>query len=169
MMHYAGIIYNDFSSAPGVCLSFFTQGCPHKCHNCHNPETWDFDGGKEFTPKTMESIIKGLTANGVPRSLCILGGEPLCNENLMLTYLVINEVKKHLPDTKIYIWTGYKYEDLIKQDNYKISQILSQTDCLIDGPYIDSLRDITLPMRGSSNQRIIYLKDLIDGIQRIEG
>lgn len=85
-----------------------------------------------------------------------MGGEPLCEENLFLTHLIISEVKKTLPDIKIYIWTGYLYENLI--ENPKIQKILELSDVLIDGPYIDSERDITLPMRGSRNQRIIDLK-----------
>lgn len=88
-MKYAGIIYNDFSAAPGVSLSFFTQGCPHHCKGCHNQETWDFNGGKEFTHEDLTSLIKGLTANGIKRTLCIMGGEPLCPENAFLTHLVI--------------------------------------------------------------------------------
>ena len=87
-----------------------------------------------------------------------MGGEPLCQENLFLTVLVINEVKRQLPDTKIYVWTGYLYEDLLNDNNVRIQSILNSIDCLIDGPYIEELRDTTLSMRGSSNQRIIKLK-----------
>lgn len=156
-MKYSGIIYNDFSAAPGVSLSFFTQGCPHHCSGCHNPETWSFDGGKEFTTETLSSIVSGLTANGIHRTLCIMGGEPLCPENEFLTHLVISSVKEKLPNTKVYIWTGYTYEELLRSGG-RIAQIFELTDYLIDGPYIESLRDITLPMRGSSNQHIINLK-----------
>ena len=106
----------------------------------------------------MDSILQGLTANGVHRSLCIMGGEPLCEENLFLTQMVINEVKRALPDTKIYLWTGYVLEDLEKRTDNRTAAILSSIDCIIDGPYKQELRDITLPMRGSSNQRITYLK-----------
>ena len=157
-MRYAGLDKNDFTAAPGVSVSFYTQGCPHRCHGCQNPETWEFDGGKEFTPQTLEEIITALTANGIKRNLCILGGEPLCEENAFLTLLVISEVKQKLPNTKIYIWTGFLYENLLKNHTSHIKKILEMTDVLIDGPYIESLRDITLPMRGSSNQRIIELK-----------
>ena len=157
-MRYAGIIYNDFAAAPGVCLSFFTQGCRRACFNCHNQETWDFNGGHEFTEETLKHIINGLTKNGVHRTLCIMGGEPLCPENLFLTQLVISSVKQELPETKIYIWTGYTIEELRKSTSKALQYILSTADVLIDGPYIDSERDITLPMRGSRNQRIIPLK-----------
>ena len=154
-MRYAGLIKNDFSAAPGVSVSFYTQGCPHKCQGCHNPETWSFDGGKEFTNDTLKDILEALNANGIRRSLAILGGEPLCPENEFLTLLVVNTVKEHYPDTKIYIWTGYT-EDTIPKSIHT-DNILKMTHCLIDGPYIESERDITLPMRGSRNQRIIYL------------
>lgn len=158
MMRYAGIIYNDFAGAPGVSLTFYTQGCNRRCYNCHNPQTWDFDGGKEFSLETLSSIIKGLTANGIHRKLCIQGGEPLCEENLFLTNLVISEVKKELPDTKIFIWTGYLYEEIKQSSSPYMKSILEQTDVIIDGPYIDEERDITLPMRGSRNQCIYDVK-----------
>lgn len=159
-MRYSGLILNDVNAAPGLCVTFFTQGCPHHCPKCHNPDTWDFEGGEEFTVQTLNDIIEGLTAQGIQRNLCIMGGEPLCPENLFLTFLVIHEVKQRLPDVKIYIWTGYTYERLLLQQSPRLKDILESADYLIDGPYIDALRDITLPMRGSSNQRIIPLKNL---------
>lgn len=156
-MQYAGIIKNDFSAASGVSVTFFTQGCPHRCKGCHNPETWDFNGGKEFTPKVLEEIVEALTANNITRSLCIMGGEPLCEENLFLTNLVISHIREKVPGVKVYVWTGFLYEDLLKKSNPHLQKILELTDVLIDGPYIEELRDITLPMRGSSNQRVINL------------
>lgn len=168
VVKYAGIIYNDFSAAPGVSLSFFTQGCHFRCKGCHNPETWDFNGGREFTEETLDSIINGLQANGINRNLCIMGGEPLCPANLDITIKVILLVKSTLPNTKIYLWTGYTYEQLLERlqihddidtnDLLKLSSILSHIDVLIDGPYIEEERDITLFMRGSKNQRVIKIK-----------
>lgn len=160
-MKYSGLILNDFAAAPGVCVTFFTQGCPHHCPGCHNPETWEFNGGKEFTPDVLQTIIDGISANNIKRNLCIQGGEPLCKENAFLTYLVIHEVKQAYPDIKIYIWTGYTYEELTKSPPHeKILAILELTDVLIDGPFIEELRDTTLKMRGSSNQNIINLKEV---------
>ena len=153
-MRYAGIIKNDFSAAPGTCVTFFTQGCPHSCEGCHNPETWDFQGGKEFTPDVLDKIIKGLTAQGIKRNFCIMGGEPLCPENQFLTLLLVNSVKERLPDTKIYIWTGYNLDEILNEG--KVGQILEKTDVVIDGPFIAAYKDRTLFMRGSSNQRILY-------------
>lgn len=157
-MRYSKVIYNDVANAPGICVSVFTQGCPHHCSGCFNPETWDYEGGQEFTTETLSNIINGLKANGVKRSLSILGGEPLCPENIFLTYLIITEVRKELPDTKVYIWSGYTYEKLLENSNPKVQQILELANVLIDGPFQQELRDITLHMRGSSNQRIIDLE-----------
>lgn len=160
-MRYAGIIKNDFSAAPGVCVSFFTQGCPHHCEGCHNPETWDPEGGYEFTGETLSSIIESLEANGVHRDLCIMGGEPLCPDNQFLTLMVVNEIKEKLPKTKIYLWTGYTLKELKNSSNIqRIKQILSKCEMIIDGRFIESERDITLYMRGSANQNIIKCKDI---------
>ena len=157
-MKYAGINFNDTSAAPGISLTFYTQGCPHHCPECHNPQTWPFDGGEEFTSDVLQEIIDGVCANGIQRTLCIMGGEPLCDENLFLTQMVISAVKEAHPNTSVYLWTGYVYEDLFKRVQYKkIKTILSQVDVLIDGPYLREQRDLTLPMRGSRNQRIIEL------------
>lgn len=153
-MRYAGLNKNDFSAAPGVSVTFYTQGCPHHCFGCHNPETWNFEGGKEFTPEVIDEILEALTANNIMRSLAIQGGEPLCVENEFLTLLIIKTVKEKFPDIKIYIWTGYYFNSL--PNTPYIKQILELTDCLIDGPYIEDERDITLPMRGSRNQNVIY-------------
>ena len=155
-MRYAGIIKNDFAAAPGVSVTFFTQGCPHQCPGCHNPETWDFLAGKEFEAEVLQEIIDALRANGIKRNLCIMGGEPLCQENQFLTYLVIKTVKEKLPDTKVYIWTGYTIDKVQGINASRINQILAMTECVIDGPYIQEERDITLPMRGSRNQRVLY-------------
>ena len=154
-MKYNTIKFNDIANGPGIALSFFTQGCPHHCPNCFNPETWDFNGGQEFTNNTLNSIIKGLNINGVQRHLAILGGEPLALQNLRVTTIVTETIKRESPQTKIYLWTGYKYEDLKPE----IKEYLRErVDYLIDGRYIESERDITLKMRGSRNQRIWDLK-----------
>lgn len=159
-MRYAGIIPNDFAAAPGVCTTFFVQGCPIKCPGCHNSETWDFEGGKEFNAEVLDKLEEDLLANGINRTLCIMGGEPLCQENLFLTTMIVTEMKHRLPDLKIWIWTGYEYKDILEEEsNPKIKYILETVNGLVTGPFIQSLRDITLPMRGSSNQEIINLKN----------
>lgn len=159
LMKYSGLIRNDLAAAPGISVTFFTQGCPHRCKGCHNPETWDFEGGKEFTPETLSEIYDAINANDITRSFCIMGGEPMCEENLFLTCMVLQNVKLRFPQIKTYLWTGYYYEDLLKMTNPKVGMILNMIDILIDGPYDENRRDVTLPMRGSSNQSIINLKE----------
>ena len=158
-MRYSGLITNDITAAPGLCVSFFTQGCPHRCSGCHNPETWSFDGGLEFTPDVLDTIVRALTAQGIQRTFCVMGGEPLCPENAYLTDLVIQYVKQELPNTKIYIWSGYTYEELMENGHPNAKEALSYCDVLIDGRFIQEQRDLTLEMRGSTNQRIIPLKN----------
>lgn len=156
---YAEIKLNDIANGDGIGVSFFVQGCHRRCPNCFNKNTWDFNGGKPFTEETMQIILNGINANGIQRHFSILGGEPLCPENIPLVKYVITRVKEKYPDIKIYIWSGYIYEDLLKlaESNSNLNYILKTADVLIDGPYIESERDITLPMRGSRNQRIINL------------
>ena len=160
-MRYAGMIKNDIAAGEGVNVSFFTQGCHFHCMGCHNPQTWDFSGGKEFTAETLNELLEAINANGVKRNLSIMGGEPLCSENIFLVDMIILEVKKLYPDIKIYVWTGYTYEELLERlDEPKIEKILDNIDYLIDGRFEIEKRDITLPMRGSSNQRILNMKEL---------
>ena len=158
-MKYAGIIRNDVAAGQGVNVTFFVQGCEQHCPGCHNQQTWDFDGGYEFTQDTMNDIINSLSANGVQRNLSIMGGEPLHPNNLFLTNLIIEEVKKVYPNIKIYLWTGYIYENLLEKNEKLLQNILENIDVLIDGPFIKEQRDITLAMRGSRNQRVIDLKE----------
>lgn len=128
---------------------------------CHNPQTWDFSGGKEFTSETLEELLEALSANGIQRNLSIMGGEPLCAENIFLVNMIIFEVKKRYPNIKIYIWTGYTYEELLTRlDEPKVGIILDNIDYLIDGRFELGERDISLPMRGSRNQRILNMKEL---------
>lgn len=156
------MIKNDIAAGEGVNVSFFTQGCPFKCKGCHNPQTWDFSGGKEFSPATLTELLDALSANGVKRNLSIMGGEPLCEENIFLVSLIILSVKEQFPDIKIYVWTGYTYEELEARSQLepKIKTILDNIDYLIDGPFILEERDITLAMRGSRNQRILDMKEM---------
>ena len=156
MDRYAGLITNDFANGTGVCVSFWTQGCPHRCPGCHNPETWDFDGGKELPTDIKGQIIKAICANGIIRNFSILGGEPLCPQNLEEVDNIITSVRTAFPHIKIFIWTGHTLEELQKIKNFHIINILSQIDVLIDGLYKEDEKDITLELRGSKNQRILY-------------
>ena len=156
-MKYAGLMENDFNDGEGICVSLWTQGCPHHCPGCHNPETWDFDGGYDVPDDIKGRIVKAISANGITRNFSILGGEPLCEQNLDFVNNVITSVRTAYPNIKIYIWSGYTFAELIERNDHRIQNILKQADYLIDGKYDDKLRDTTLPLRGSSNQQIITL------------
>lgn len=153
-MRYAAIENNDYINGEGMCVSFWVQGCPHKCEGCHNPEAWSFEGGQELPNDYKGNIIKAISANGVTRNFSVLGGEPLCPENLDLTLSTISAVRAAYPNIKIFLWTGYCLEDI--KENPVIKEILEQINVLIDGPFIQEQRDITLKLRGSKNQRILY-------------
>lgn len=153
-MKYAAIKENDYLNGEGICVSFWVQGCPHKCEGCHNPEQWSFEGGLDLPNDYKGQIIKAISANGITRNFSVLGGEPLCEENIELTSSIISAVRAAYPNIKIFLWTGYLLEDI--KNNTFISEILNKIDVLIDGPFIESQRDITLKLRGSINQRILY-------------
>ena len=162
-MKYSGLYKNDFAAAPGTSVTLFVSGCHLHCPGCHNPEAQDFNFGLLYTVDTTHEIIEALKANGIHRNLCIMGGEPLAWENRDTVRALIMDVKHELPDTPIYIWTGYTYEQLQSEiangtwPEPDLKWILEHIDILIDGPYIQEQRDITLPMRGSRNQRILHL------------
>lgn len=156
-MKYAGLMENDFSDGSSVCVSLWTQGCPHHCPGCHNPETWDFDGGYDVPDDIRGEIVKAISANGITRNFSILGGEPLCEENLDFVLNVITAVRIAYPNIKIYIWSGYTFKELIEKKDNRVINILKQANYLIDGRYDEKLRDTTLFLKGSSNQNIIEL------------
>ena len=156
MDKYAGLITNDFANGIGTCVSFWAQGCPHHCSGCQNPETWDFNGGHDLPTDIRSQIVKAICTNGITRNFSVLGGEPLCEENLEEIDQIITSVRTAYPHIKIFVWTGYTLEELQKEKNLHIISILSQIDVLIDGPFIQEERDITLELRGSRNQRILY-------------
>lgn len=148
-MHYAGIIKNDVVNGYDVCVSFWSQGCPNGCPGCHNPETWDFNGGIEKDGDLLISeVIKAITNNGIQRNLSFLGGEPLCDQNIEFTKRMIDEVRHTFPNIMIFVWTGYLFKNIDKT-------VLNNIDVLIDGKFDVDKRDITLPYRGSTNQRVI--------------
>ena len=152
-MRIAGIKSNDITNGQGVCVSLWMQGCPHHCEGCHNPETWSFQGGYEISEEELtNTIFELLEKNNIKRNFSILGGEPLCPQNLYYVLYIIPEVRKKYPDIKIYLWTGYNYEEL----SYATKAILhNNVDFIIDGKFDINKRDITLELRGSSNQRIL--------------
>ena len=151
-MRYADIKPNDVI---GICVSLWVQGCPHHCEGCFNQETWDFNGGKEFTFKEIFQIDEYLNKEGVDRNLSILGGEPLCMRNIGTVGSICLYFKHKYPNKKIFVWTGYTYEYI--KENY--DAVLNFIDILIDGRFEIDKKDITLKLRGSSNQRVIDVQE----------
>ena len=158
MIRIAGINGNDVVNGEGVSVSLFLQGCHFHCKGCHNPEAWDPNGGKPWDWNDLiNHIIELITANEIQRNLSILGGEPLNTyEKRDFIRLLVKIVKQKFPDIKIYLWTGYTYNQLIEMED--IGYILQNIDYLIEGPFKIEERDITLKWRGSRNQNIINMK-----------
>ena len=161
MSKIAGIYWDDTAAAPGISLSVYFSGCHFHCPGCHNPEAQNFEYGKEFDFNIVAEILAKLNKNGVQRRLSILGGEPLCEENLAAVDALIKWCKQDNPNLIIYLWTGYTYEELLERETFcpMIKEILSNINCLIDGRYEQDKRSTTIPLRGSTNQRVIYLNE----------
>lgn len=147
-MHYNKIRKMDISNGPGVRVSIFMQGCEFHCKNCFNPETWDFNKGKEFTDETIARMLE-LASKDYIDGLSILGGEPMHPKNIKNTTLLAKAFKEKYPNKDIWVWSGFLFEDLKKEE------VLKYIDVLVDGRYQDELHDFRLKFRGSSNQRII--------------
>lgn len=159
-MRYAALKENDIVNGEGVVVSLFMQGCPHHCHGCFNQETWDPQGGKELDiNKLIEKIEDAISANGIIRNFSILGGEPFASYNVRYTYYIVSQIREKYPNIKIYIWTGYYFDDI--KDNKWVRNIIQDIDYIIDGPFEEDKKDITLKLRGSSNQHIIDIKEKI--------
>lgn len=153
-MRYSQIKDNDIANGKGVMMSLWTQGCPHRCKECFNPETWNYNGGMEFTQKQEQYILDNINTHNISRNLSILGGEPLCPENLDGVLALCKKFKERYPEKMIYIWTGYTLEDF--NDTQK--EVLNYIDILVDGKFEKDLKNLSLKLRGSSNQRIIDVK-----------
>ena len=151
-MKYAKIRKMDISNGEGVRVSLFVQGCSFHCKNCFNQETWDFNGGKEFTTEEIQKIIE-LANKDYIAGLSVLGGEPLHNNNVDEVFHIVATFKEKFPNKDIWLWTGFKFEDAIKDSKRKL--ILRNIDVLIDGQFEEDKKDLNLKFRGSSNQRII--------------
>lgn len=157
-MRIANLNKNDMVNGIGVSVSLFMQGCPHHCPGCFNPESWDFYGGY-LHPLLEWDIVDAIKANGIIRNFSILGGEPLCEENLEDVRRVIYAVRSFYPNIKICLWTGYTLEELQQNNNEDLQYILSEVNYLIDGKYLQEQRDVSLWLRGSRNQNIYKLTE----------
>ena len=156
-MKYAGIIEDDVVNGQGVCVSFWTQGCPFHCKGCHNSLTWDFSGGLDADQDQLtEEILTLLSKNGIQRNFSILGGEPLCSQNRPFVHHLISAVRENYPNIKIFLWTGYEKEELKQQQDPLLTDIFKNVDIIVTGRFILEQRDVSLPLRGSSNQQILH-------------
>ena len=181
-MRYASIRELDISNGEGVGVALFVQGCHFHCYNCFNPDTWDFNSGKEWTPEVEDKFIE-LASRPYIKRISLLGGEPLADENLDGVLHLVDRFRLSLPNKTIWLYTGYevnlesyeiltigkeyaktRYEFTTTQPsrsntaNFLRKSILNNVDVLVDGRYIDSQRDVNLKWRGSKNQRVIDIK-----------
>lgn len=148
-MRYALMRKMDISNGAFVGVSLFVQGCHFHCKNCFNEETWDFKGGYEWTQESKDKFLELMNKPYIKR-VSILGGEPLADENIKDVVELMKEIKERFPDKDIWVYTGYTFS-VVKN---KMPDVLQYADVIVDGRYIEELRDITLKFRGSSNQRI---------------
>lgn len=166
-MRYAQIRSMDISNGENVGVSLFVQGCSFHCHNCFNQETWDFNGGKEWTKEVEKRFLELIDRPYIKR-VSFLGGECLASQNLADILNLISEIRQKFPTKTIWLYTGYDYQTIFRGepsclsqdglDNYKRRQIISMCDVVVDGEYIDKLKDARLKFKGSSNQRVIDVK-----------
>ena len=151
-MRYNKIRKMDISDGPGIRVSIFTQGCSFNCKNCFNPETHDFNGGKEFTDDTIEHILNLCDDDNV-RGLSILGGEPMHPNNVEGTTKLAKAFKAKFPNKDVWRWSGFSYDRDLRG-----KEALKYVDVLVDGQYVDALRNPALKWKGSSNQRVINVQ-----------
>ena len=149
-LRIAGVVGDSIVDGPGLRLTVFTQGCPHRCPGCHNPQTHDFAGGYDAE---VEELFEQYRENPLLRGVPLSGGEPFCQPEPLaeLARLV------HGAGGDVFCYTGYTYEQLLGLDDPAVAALLREVDVLIDGPYLEAQRDLTLLFRGSANQRLLDL------------
>ena len=164
-MNYADIKRIDVANGPGVRVSLFVSGCTHHCKECFNPETWDFGYGKLFDEKAEDEIIQYLKPDYI-KGLTLLGGDPMEKVNQEALIPLLEKVKKEYPDKSIWCYTGYDFENDIKEnmlENCEVTKkFMSYIDVLVDGEFKLELKDLNLVFRVSSNQRIIMVKESLE-------
>lgn len=150
-MRIAGVIHESIVDGPGVRFVVFAQGCIHGCPGCHNPETWDPAGGEEWSVRELFKVIRRSPAK--VKGLTLSGGEPFLQARQMADLASL----AHQRGLDVVTYTGYVYEDLMEMadTDTDIASLLEETDILVDGPYVEALKDISLRFRGSANQRVI--------------
>ena len=157
-MNYATIKNYDIANGPGVRVSLFVSGCTHRCPGCFNEIAWDFDYGEPFTQQTIDSIIEMLRPAYI-KGLTLLGGEPFEPQNQGPIVELLRQVKKELPEKSIWAFSGYLFDrDILsgRLGPWEITrEYLSYLDVLVDGPFVESRKNLSLRFRGSENQRLI--------------
>lgn len=160
-MYYSKINKHDIANGDGVRVTLFVSGCTNHCKNCFQPQTWDFCYGKQFTKSTEDELMDALSKPYI-KGLTILGGEPMEPRNQWWLSPFLSRIRDMLPDKDIWCYTGFTYEQLTTDGTYCrcywTDELLKKIDYLVDGRFVDELKDISLRFRGSSNQRIIDLK-----------
>lgn len=164
-MYYGNIKKIDIADGDGVRVSLFVSGCRNCCKGCFQPETWDFKYGTEFTQETENQILEFLRPSYIS-GLTVLGGEPFEEENQRILAPFLRKVKETYPSKTIWCYTGYVLEkDLLPEDGRKhceaTGEMLKYIDILVDGPFIEEQKNISLKFRGSENQRILKLKEIL--------
>lgn len=157
-MNYATIKNCDIANGPGVRVSLFVSGCTHRCPGCFNEVAWDFDYGQPFTDETIETILDMLRPSYI-KGLTLLGGEPFEPRNQADVVKLLRRVRQELPEKSIWAFSGYLFEkDMLSGRIGDLSEYLSCLDVLVDGPFIQAKKNLSLRFRGSENQRIIDMK-----------
>ena len=161
-MNYAAIKKTDVANGPGVRVSLFVSGCTHGCKGCFNSEAWDFGYGNPYTVQTEAEILKALAPDYI-RGLSLLGGEPLDPRNRKEVLSLVEKVRLSYPKKDIWCYTGYDYEKdllpLAQQEEKTVSSLLQLIDVLVDGEFVEELKNLKLPFRGSENQRLIDVQE----------
>ena len=160
-MYYGEIKTCDIANGEGVRVSLFVSGCTHHCPGCFNQETWEFHYGKEYTEETERELLKALEP-GYISGLTLLGGEPFEPQNQEVLVSLLRKVRERYPEKDVWCYSGYLFDrDLLGESRARCEyteEMLSMIDILVDGRFVEGLRDITLVFRGSSNQRVIDVK-----------
>ena len=164
-MNYGNIKNTDIANGEGVRVSLFVSGCRHHCKGCFNPETWSFKYGSEFTKEVEDNLINMLKP-GYIKGLTLLGGEPMEPENQQELVKLLRRIKKELPEKDIWCYSGYTFDTDLKPADGRVhtdvtDEILSYLNVLVDGQFVEELKDITLNFRGSSNQRLINVPETL--------
>lgn len=158
-MNIADLKVCDIADGYGVRVGLYVSGCSRHCFGCHNPEAQDFKYGNPYTKETQNEILE-LVGRPYCAGLSLLGGEPMEVENRKLVISLCKEVKGKYPDKDIWMWTGYKYEELLADDTAK--DIFNYIDYVVDGPFVEEKKDLSLRFCGSSNQRILKLHPILE-------